>query len=493
VRLAIESASGARVAGSPSEKPGIAVGVGSCALCAIAVWTVLADTPTAHMLSAAAYLVFLLMAQGRFGLRERMLQGLALLVTAAAIWRFQAGALELVVADLSRATYLSAFVMLVTSLRQGAFDSKSVLSIGHYMTSQPPGRRYVALHVGAHFMGVLLNFAAVSLLSPLIKRGVDSKAANAPPALSEIRLRRQINALSRGFAWFNLWAPTAIAHAVVLAIVPGSRAGIIALAGAGTAILLLGVGWAEDRISGHRARQKFVEAGIDVNRAEAPTFPWPDMARFLAVTAGLLAMAWLIHTASGISLVSGIMIAAVPITLLWMAEQHMFRGGSGAGGMRRRMTAIFRRVIPASSPEAATLGLAGFIGLLTATLVDQSVDAEQILQIGPSPAVVYLLVLALVPLASCIGLPPMMTVTFLAGLLVSMPDLQLNPSVLGLTFLSGWALNLTGSPFSATSLILSRIVGIPGTVHAWKWNGIFTLVSWCVTASVVLAVAGWLG
>ncbi|MCR9135983.1 MAG: hypothetical protein NXI27_08315 [Alphaproteobacteria bacterium] len=491
--MATETASGARVAGPTSDAPGVLVGVGSSVLCAAAVWTVLADTQMARSFSAAAFLVFLLLAQGRFSLRERMLQALALLVTAAAVWRFQVNAVDPVLTDLSRAAYLSSFVMLVTSLRQGAFDSRSVLSIGQFMTSQPPGRRYAALHVGSHFMGVLLNFAAVSLLSPLIKRGVDSKAADAPPALSEIRLRRQINALSRGFAWFNLWAPTAIAHAVVLAIVPGSRAGIIALTGAGIALLLLGVGWVEDRVSGHRARLKFVEAGIDVDRARAPAFPWADMARFLTVTAGLLGLAWLIRIWTGISLVSGIMIAAVPITIMWMVEQQLSCSGSGGGRLVTRVSAIFRSVIPASSPEAATLGLAGYIGLQTAKLVDHSVIADQILLIGPSPDVIYLLVLALVPLASCIGLPPMMTVTFLAGLLVSMPDLQLNPSILGLVFLSGWALNLTGSPFSATSLILSRIVGISGIVHAWKWNGVFTVISWCVTAIVVLLVARWLG
>ncbi len=490
--LAIDT-TGGRTAITPGAGwSGLLLSLGSCALCGVAVWTVLADTQLARSVSAGAFVAFLAVAQGRFGIRERMLQVLALAATAGAVWRFQAGALEPVIDDLARAAYLSAFIMLVTSLRQGAFDSNSVLTIGRYLTSQPAGRRYVALHLGGHFMGVLLNFGAVSLLGPLVKRGVDAKAESDPPALTEVRLRRQINALSRGFAWFALWAPTAIAQAVVLAIVPGSRAGIIALSGMVIAILLLAAGWAEDRIVGHRSRMRFVRDGIAISRTPAPPFPWPDLWRFSAVAAALIGSAWVIRQVTDIPLVSAILIAAVPVTVTWMTVQSLFQRADYPW-LGSRVAALFRVVIPAGSPEAATLGLAGYIGILTATLVDRTWIAESLLRLSPGPSAIYLTVSALVPLASCIGLPPMMTVTFMGGLLVSLPDLQLNPSVLGLSFLVGWSLNLTGSPFGATSLLLSRVVGIPGIVHAWRWNGVFTIVSWCVAALVILTVAHWLG
>ena len=47
-----------------------------------------------------------------------------------------------------------------------------MLSLGDYLTRQPPGRRYLAIHTGGHAMGVLLNFGTLSLLGPLIVRGV---------------------------------------------------------------------------------------------------------------------------------------------------------------------------------------------------------------------------------------------------------------------------------------------------------------------------------
>ncbi len=470
------------------QKGGLLAAIGSCLLCAVAIWTVLDDTVTARTASAAAFLLFLALAQRHFGLRERMLLLLAVAAAGTAVLMLQADAYRPIVDDLSRAAYLAAFIMLVTSLRQGAFGSNSVLTIGRFLTSQPPGRRYMALHIGGHFMGVLLNFGAISLLGPLIRRGVEAKREDGPPELSDIRLRRQISALSRGFSWFNLWAPTAIAQAVVLAIVPGSRAIVIATAGMVIAVLLLFAGWAEDRITGHRARMRFVNSGIDIRRDPPPQVPWAALMRFLAVAAALLGLAWVISRVGGIVLVSAIMIAAAPVTILWMAEQVSFRRIEVAG----RVGTLFGRVIPGGSPEAATLGLAGFIGILTATLVNRDWLATHLSPWIPGPDFVYLAVSAVIPLASCIGLPPMMTVTFLGGLLVTMPDLQLNPSVLGLALLVGWALNLTGSPFGATSLLLSRVASIPGVVHSWRWNGLFTVISWLVAAAVMLAAARWL-
>ena len=466
---------------------GRAAAIGSCVLCLMAVWAVFDDRPLAHACSATAFVAFIALANARFGLRERMLLTLALLATAAAVWKFRGGALQPVIDDLSRAAYLSAFIMLVTTLRQGAFGSDSVLTIGRYLTGQPPGRRYVALHVGSHFIGVLLNFGAVTLLGPLIRRGVDARRDDGPPELSEIRLRRQICGLSRGFAWFNLWAPTAVAQAVVLNLVPGANAGIIAMSGMAIAILLLCAGWGEDRLTGYRARLRLVEAGFALQPAARLPFPWTSLLRFMAVGGGLLGGAWLIARATDIPLVSAIMIAAVPITIAWMSEQSLSHGAGPA--LAGRLRALFGTVLPGSSPEAATLGLAGYIGILTATLVEHDWLAARMAPIDPHPNIVYLAVSAVVPLASCIGLPPMMTVTFLGGLLVSLPELALNPSVLGLALLVGWALNLTGSPFGATSLMLTRVVGIPGTTHAWRWNGVFTLISWCVAALVMVTVA----
>ncbi|WP_419912056.1 hypothetical protein [Hoeflea sp.] len=461
-----------------------------CSLCLAVVWATLSDQYAAHSAAAFLFVLFSAFGIGRFGTRERVLMLFAVLVTVIAFVKLGDGALDPVVQDLSRAAYLAAFMMLISTLRDGAFTSRSVLEIGRYLTSQPPGRRYFALHVGGHFMGTLLNFGAVSLLGPLVLRGVRAAEAEGdPPELSEIRLRRQISALSRGFSWFNIWAPTAIAQAVVLTTVPGSRAGTIALVGITIAFVLLWVGWAEDRVTGHRARLRFAERGFRVAPTTFPPFPVRSLLRFFSVGAGLLGLAWLVHRSSAIPFVSAIMISALPLTVLWMIAQSFSGSIAGSRTLLRKVWQLPRIAIPSGSPEAATLGLAGYIGILGATLVDRGSFAVFLSGADLNPVSVYIVVTALIPLASCIGLPPMMLVTFLGGLLVSIPGLGLDPTMLGLSLLVGWALNLTGSPFGATSLLLTRVVGISGITHAWKWNGIFTILSWIVAAAVIVAAS----
>lgn len=456
-------------------------------LCIAAIWTVFDPSRAAKLAGGALFVVFCVVCQSYFSLRERALLVIAALVTAIAFWHADATGIQDIIDDLSRAGYLAAFMMLMTSLRAGANTSISVLTIGEYLTSQPPGRRYVALHIGGHFMGVLLNFGAISLLGPLIKRGVEAASVRTPQ-LSEIRLRRQISALSRGFSWFNLWAPTAIAQAVVITTVPGANASLIAISGILMAIVLLGVGWGEDRLTGHRARQKLVREGVPLPAVPPPDPPYAAIGRFLAVSATLVGLAWLIRLASGIPLVSAIMIAAVPVSLVWLFIQYLENPAHPWPEFASRARGVLTQSIPAGSPEAATLGLAGFIGILGASLVDHSWLAESTIMNGVNPLLVYISVAAIVPLASCIGLPPMMAVTFVGGILVNMPALGLQPSVLGLSLLIGWGLNLTGSPFSAASLVLYRVTGIPGTMHSWRWNGVFTILSWMVASVVIVIV-----
>ena len=478
---------------SPDSASGeILSSLSSIGLCIAAIVATLADSEGTRVASAILFLVFLIFNRRYFGLREGLLVALSLLITGIAVWVLGEDVLQPVIFDLNRATYLCAFIMLMTSLRYGAMSSDAVLAIGRYMTGQTTGRRYFSLHVGGHFMGVLLNFGAISLLGPLIKRGVDSKAHEVSPLLSALRLRRQISALCRGFSWFNLWAPTSIALAVVLTTVPGSQPGIIALSGMIIALIMLLVGWTEDRYFGARIRRRMESEGTLFGRTPAPDFPRFELLRFLGVAFSLLALAWFIHTAFHVSLAAGIMMAAVPTSIVWIVVQWMLRGDHSATKLTSRIGWLFRRTLPEGSPEAATLGLAGYMGLLGAKLVDRDWIVGAADLDGSNPAIVCIAVTAIIPLASCLGLPPMMTVTFLGGLLASIPELSINPTVLGMSLLVGWSLNLTGSPFAATSLILSRVIGVSTIDYAWRWNGVFTLLSWAVVASVIYVLTGLL-
>lgn len=211
------------------------------------------------------------------------------------------------------------------------------------------------------------------------------------------------------------------------------------------------------------------------------------------MAASLILLALVISRLAAIPLVSAIMMASVPVTLAWMSAQWRLRPERAIDSLVQRVKILFRTSIPAGSPEATTLGLAGYVGILTAGLVNRGWLSNALSLADWNPTMVCIAVTVIIPLASCVGLPPMMVVTFLGGLLVSVPQLDLQPTLLGFSLLVGWALNLTGSPFGATSLILTRVIGISGTVYAWKWNGLFTLLSWGVSAIVILALGSLLG
>ena len=130
--------------------------------------------------------------------------------------------------------------------------------------------------------------------------------------------------------------------------------------------------------------------------------------------------------------------------------------------------------MPESSPEAVTLAVGGYIGMLVAALVPAP-EAAAALRLDGLPAVViYALVMAAIPLLAQIALHPILMVTFLGTVLGATPALGLDPTLLALSLAIGWSLNLTASPFSASSLVLGRVTGIPGRRLSWRWNALFS-------------------
>ena len=158
-----------------------------------------------------------------FTLREWAMTVLAV-VLSFAIWLF--GDAGRIIHALDRAAFFGAFIYLVTLLKAAAQRSRSVLALGTYMTQQPQGRRYYSLSIGGHILGVLLNFGAISLLTPLIQRGSKTMMAQVelgqPP---EVQLeQQQISALLRGFSWMIMWSPTALTQAVLFTSIHGASA-----------------------------------------------------------------------------------------------------------------------------------------------------------------------------------------------------------------------------------------------------------------------------
>lgn len=109
------------------------------------------------------------------------------------------------------------------------------------------------------------------------------------------------------------------------------------------------------------------------------------------------------------------------------------------------------------------------------------------------PFFTYLFVVTVIPVASLAGLPAVLSVRFLGTFLAAALEGRINPDLLALSLICGWAINLIASPFGGTNLILSRITGIRATTLAFCRNGVFSADAWivCVTVLLILSALAW--
>ncbi|MGG7565400.1 hypothetical protein ACQ5SO_04435 [Rhodovulum sp. DZ06] len=469
---------------APAPAPAPLPGLLLAALAVLALLRIYGGWEGFGLLAGAAFAGFCIAARKRLGLREKYLVGLALLLAAgeAALgddpWTTLPGALD-------RAAFLAAFMLLLGLLRDAASTSPSVAAAGRFMTRQPPRRRYAALSWGAHAMTVLLNFGSINLLAPLIEAGVKAeRARGAPEAVAALKSRRQHSAVLRGFATAITWAPTTVTQALMVSMFPGvSPLKAIAL-GLGFSLVAFLAGLAEDMIRHRPGRlpPDLVAGAAGLRAAPAGAEPGPRPGRAFAglglACFALIGSALAVRGLTGVTMVPALMLAAPTVTAGWLLIQNAAAGPAGAVralGVRAKAAAVVG--MPASSPEAVTLGTAGFIGLMLADLVPTDIAAGLVSAL-PDPALLALLPLIVLGMVQ-LAISPIVTAVFLGSALAATPT-GIDPALLALALSGGWALCLTGSPFGAGGLITARATGLPATQVTWGWNLRYTLLAWAV-------------
>jgi hypothetical protein len=436
------------------------------------------------LVAVGALLVFCLIGQGYFRLRERLLLGVAVVLTVAE-FAVEPEALASVRAGLERASFLAAFMLLLGILRDAAATSPAVQATGRFLTQQPPSRRYSAIAGGSHVLTVLLNMGALSLLAPLIQAGTRASRESGDPGwIADIKERRQFSASLRGFAMVIVWAPTTVTQALLAGLFPESDTIRAILYGLGFAALGLGLGWLEDRLRWAQLRRRMAREGRPPAQATPP--PLGALRDFACVCAALIGLAMLLRWVFAVETVPALMLAAPVLTVAWIFLQHRGEGaGRAAAVTGGRVREILGRSVPAASPEAITLAAAGYIGTMLAALVP-----PELVALAASPEVMPpLLLLALLPLLVVLvvqfALTPIVMAVFLGTALGSLDPLPVDANLLVLALSGGWALAMTASPFAAGALILQRMTGLRATDLTWRWNGLYSLLAY-------LLLLGWL-
>ncbi len=436
----------------------------------------------AGLLSKALVLLLPLAAWRSIAWREAYLLGLCALLFGLT-WLFDKPVLEISGEGLSRAAFLASFILLMALLREGALQSRSVLEIGTFLTRQPPQRRYLTLFSGSHFFAVLINLGALSLLSPIIQRGVRAQIPEGAPLddISEVRERRQLSAVLRGFSWFLVWSPTAVTQAVMPTLMSGIDATRLMLTGLALTLLMLALSWAEDTLR-WRGYRKRLQAEGRLPLPTATRFP-ARAARGLGLVCLLLAGSSLAFTAlGGVSIVSGVMLAAPLVVVLWIVAQQEGSGHARRAAAAERLRAVAFVSMPGYAREAIFIACAGFIGTLAAKLIPAAAVAEAIALDGQPGWLVLWVLTMLVWLFGQAGLSPITMAVFLGSVVAELPALPVDITLAALAIAAGTAVCTGGAPFSSGAVMLARATGYPATTLTWRWNGVYTAVAMVVLA-----------
>ena len=447
---------------------------------------------TAGLLVRALVLAVPLIAlvQGLLRAREFYLLSVALILSLVAVLT---GGVEwqVFVSALDRAGFLAAFILLMSLLREGAVTSPAVGACGTYLTRQPPRRRFVAVFTGSHLFSVLINLGALSLLAPIIQRGVrEGRSASEPlDEIGQVRERRQLSATLRGFSWFLVWAPTAVTQAVLPVLIPGIDAARLMTLGLAVAALMLLASWAEDILRWLPYRRALMRRGA-LPRREAMRFPGRAFLDLALVCAMLFGLTLGFKLLGGVSIVAGVMLAA-PVTLVvWVLAQHgAFKARGRVRAARDQLREIALTSLPGGVRETCSLAAAGYIGTLAARLVPVDLPVLSLLQ--GLPAWVFLALLSLMVLAGGqVALSPITMAVFLGTLVAGLPAAPADPTLMALAIAAGTAICTTGAPFASGTLMLARASGHSGITLAWRWNAGYTALVSLLLFAVFFVLTG---
>jgi hypothetical protein len=366
---------------------------------------------------------------------------------------------------ITRARVFLLLFFAISWLQLPARESPSLHAARTAIVNRPPGQRYLFLGFGVHVLGSILNIAGFSLLTVVVERETDP----------ERRRRLSLN-LMQGFTAASCWSPFYVAMVVVLVAIPTLHWGELAPIGMTMSALIILSGWMLERTRGQ------IAAAAD--SAPAPPLTGRATLRAAAVLISLIALVMGLSSWAGTSIPVTLGIVGPPYALMWAAAM------AGRRAAWRRAAELPRRVVanlPTLRNESLVFVAANIFGLGVASAIPAKGLAEVIDALVPwADARIALLGVTFV-VCGMMGLHPIIVVLFLSA--VFPPDvIGLQDWVLGLTYLGCWGLSTMVSPFSGTTLFMSRVTGVPGHIIAWRWSPPTAVLAACVVVAMVIVL-----
>lgn len=447
------------------------------------------DIEIAGLLAKAIVVSMFVLAWRAMRVREFYLFAVCLTLVVAA-WYTGKPVVAVSLESLSRAAYLASFILLMALLREGALTSPSVLEVGTFLTRQPSSRRFVTLFSGGHFFGVLINIGALSLLAPIIQRGVRANNAQGEVLddISKVRERRQLCATLRGFSWILVWAPTSVTQAVMPTLMTGIDATRLVVIGLGLALLMFAVSWVEDTVRWRGFSKRLRRQGR-LPLATATRFPKMAARNLGLVCLALFGLSIGFTKLAGVAIVTGVMLTTPIIVCIWICLQQ-----SDVTRQQRRTFVIQRlnhitfTAMPGYIRETMFIACAGFIGTIAARLVPAA-DVAALLGLTTLDGWIVLWGLsATVWIFGQVGLSPVTMAIFLGSIVAELPDLPVDMTHAALAIAAGTAICTTGAPFSSGAVLLSRATGHSAFDLTLRWNGLYSVLAMLVLGAYYMAL-----
>ena len=356
------------------------------------------------------------------------------------------GALTLAVSNTAQ---LGALVIAVLLLSATLGASRDVQVLSGSLLNGRPLARYLGVALATGVLAVPLNFGAVAVMSALVSR-IRQHAGDSALA------RNAARAVLRGFALASICSPLSISVVLTLTMLPGLRLLDLIAASAPFAIAFILAGAAFREAEPQRMPAALLPGPSERVAVAAPASPWPAWLRFAGTIAAICAAAYLASYAGGLTYARAVAVACVAAVVIGLLVRALKRESL-------RLPALAN-----IGNELAVLGGSAFVGALAGQAGSSLLGAESGLPLWACPLVAFVVPWLLFA-GGAAGLNPIVTGTLVGALLGPIWPAA-GALGLGVGIVCGWGLTVAGTPWSANSLLLSRLTGYDARTAAWSWN-----------------------
>ncbi len=366
-----------------------------------------------------------------------------------------------ILAGLERMVFLGALLTALGFMRVVATHDRHFAQAGRYLAAQPPARRYVSMFFGGHLFTTLLNMGGLGLLVETVNTALEARRDSMSPHVFQLRQRRIVSAIMRGFSTIAFWTPFGIALNSLLLVFSDLHWIEVAPFGLLFVSISLIFGWVLDSLE-RRLRPLHPRPRVDPPGQH-------DHWSALLVVLHIVGLGTAILTLDIILPVSfqSVLLFVVPVyVLLWITWLY---GRAGPATLRTQ----FIQRAPGFVTEIGVFSMAGLLGPMVAALIPETAMNSVFSVVGGQPVVLAMALLWTTVLFSVIGVHPIISVIVLGELVVRNGGISELAATLAL--LSGWAGAVTLAPFATTAVFIGRLVNQGVWRVTWGWNGLYSL------------------